>query len=193
MDIFVSAEKTAELEAKLDTILQNQQILFALMQDAGRLLMRHGKYAVSAGKTEPVMNNTPDPVEMSNHIDDRLQHLLFQYGETCKQIEAARILSVAPRTIARMLEEGRLRRIGTQVDVRSIYKYLEGSVSKGESAEKPVRKAKQTPTANPAPKTKMDELPVEGTPVEIHTGHSEFALASIGIRKENRAARNRTR
>ena len=38
---------------------------------------------------------------------------------------AAKILSVVPRTVARMLQEGRLRRVGKKVDVRSIAAYSE--------------------------------------------------------------------
>lgn len=38
---------------------------------------------------------------------------------------AAQVLSVVPRTIHRMLEEGRLRRVDRRVDVRSICEYIE--------------------------------------------------------------------
>ena len=37
----------------------------------------------------------------------------------------AQLLSVVPRTIHRMLEEGRLRRVDRRVDVRSICEYIE--------------------------------------------------------------------
>lgn len=193
MDIFVSAEKTAELEAKLDAILQNQQLLFALMQDAGRLLMRNGKHVGSAGDTDSVIGNFADPAKMNKHMDDRLKYFLDQYGETCRQITAAKILSVQPRTISRMMDDGRLRRIGSKVDVRSIYNLLEGAAPQSEPTEKPVRKAKHTPAIKPIQRSPMDKNTRENNPVELHTGHSEFALASIGIRKENRATRKRTR
>ena len=53
---------------------------------------------------------------MSNRLDD----MLARYGEVCQQKTAARILSVTPRTISRMMDDGRLRRVGMHVDVRSI-------------------------------------------------------------------------
>ena len=55
----------------------------------------------------------------------RLDDLLERYGEVCTQRDAAKILGVVPRTIYRMMEEGRLRRIARGVDVRSINEYLE--------------------------------------------------------------------
>ena len=51
----------------------------------------------------------------------RLDDMLERYGEVCTQKVAAQLLNVVPRTIHRMLEEGRLRR----VDVRSICEYIE--------------------------------------------------------------------
>ena len=51
--------------------------------------------------------------------------MLERYGELCSQQVAAKILSVVPRTVARMLQEGRLRRVGKKVDVRSIVAYIE--------------------------------------------------------------------
>ena len=59
---------------------------------------------------------------MSN---DRLNDMLERYGEVCTQKDAAKILSVQPRSIFRMLEQGRLRRIGHRVDVRSIAEFLD--------------------------------------------------------------------
>ena len=55
----------------------------------------------------------------------RLDDMLERYGECCHQIKAAHILGVTPRTIFRMLEDGRLRRVGVSVDVRSICAYIE--------------------------------------------------------------------
>ena len=55
-----------------------------------------------------------------NRLNDMLEH----YGEVCTQKTAAKILNVVPRTISRMMEEGRLRRVDRRVDVRSIYEYL---------------------------------------------------------------------
>lgn len=58
---------------------------------------------------------------MFNRLDDMLE----RYGECCTQARAAQILSKSPRIIYRMLEDGRLRRVGTDVDVRSMAEYLE--------------------------------------------------------------------
>lgn len=58
-------------------------------------------------------------------MSDRMSDMLERYGECCTQAKAAHIMGKSPRTIFRMLEDGRLRRIGTDVDVRSIAMYLE--------------------------------------------------------------------
>ena len=55
----------------------------------------------------------------------RLDDMLERYGEVCTQKVAAQLLNVVPRTIHRMLEEGRLRRVDRRVDVRSICEYIE--------------------------------------------------------------------
>ena len=55
---------------------------------------------------------------------DRLNDMLNRYGEICTQKEAARILNVQPRSIQRMMEQGRLRRVGHRVDVRSIVEFI---------------------------------------------------------------------
>ena len=55
----------------------------------------------------------------------RLDDMLARYGEVCTQKVAAQLLNVVPRTIHRMLEEGRLRRVDRRVDVRSICEYIE--------------------------------------------------------------------
>lgn len=56
---------------------------------------------------------------------NRLTDMLDRYGEVCTQKAAGKILNVVPRTIARMMDEGRLRRVGRGVDVRSICEYIE--------------------------------------------------------------------
>ena len=56
--------------------------------------------------------------------DARLNDMLKRYGEVCTQKDAAHILQVVPRTIATMLDDGRLRRVVHRVDVRSIYEYI---------------------------------------------------------------------
>ena len=53
--------------------------------------------------------------------NSRLNDMLARYGEVCTQKAAAQILNIVPRTVARMCDEGRLRRVGHRVDVRSIY------------------------------------------------------------------------
>ena len=56
---------------------------------------------------------------------DRLRDMLERYGEVCTQKEAARILNLQPRSVYRMMEQGRLRRVGHRVDVRSIVEYID--------------------------------------------------------------------
>ena len=56
--------------------------------------------------------------------NSRLNDMLARYGEVCTQKAAAQILNIVPRTVARMCDEGRLRRVGHRVDVRSIYEYI---------------------------------------------------------------------
>ena len=57
--------------------------------------------------------------------NERMNDMLERYGEVCTQKEAARLLNVQPRSIHRMMEQGRLRRVGHRVDVRSIAEYIE--------------------------------------------------------------------
>ena len=73
----------------------------------------------------------------------RLDDMLERYGELCTQQVAAKILSVVPRTVARMMEEGRLRRVGRRVDVRSIAAYIENP----EQANFEAKVRKGTPTS----------------------------------------------
>ena len=56
---------------------------------------------------------------------DRLGDMIERYGEVCSQQEAGKILNVDPRTIYRMMNDGRLRRVEHRVDVRSICEYIE--------------------------------------------------------------------
>lgn len=60
-----------------------------------------------------------------NMNKSRLDDMIERYGEVCTQKVAAQILNVVPRTIHRMMEEGRLRRVDHRVDVRSICEYIE--------------------------------------------------------------------
>lgn len=41
----------------------------------------------------------------------RMDDMIERYGEVCTQKVAGQILNVVPRTIHRMMEEGRLRRV----------------------------------------------------------------------------------
>ena len=59
----------------------------------------------------------------------RLDDMLERYGEVCTQKMAGQILSIDPRTIFTMLQDGRLRRIGKRVDVRSIAEYIENAAA----------------------------------------------------------------
>lgn len=68
---------------------------------------------------QALQGNSTDPYQ------SRLDDMLDRYGECCTQTKAAQILGKSVRTISRMLEDGRLRRIETSVDVRSIVQYLE--------------------------------------------------------------------
>lgn len=61
---------------------------------------------------------------------DRLSDMLERYGEVCTQKEAARILNIQPRSVHRMMEQGRLRRVGHRVDVRSIVEYIDNGAVK---------------------------------------------------------------
>ena len=56
---------------------------------------------------------------------DRLGDMIERYGEVCSQQVAGKILNVDPRTIYRMMNDGRLRRVEHRVDVRSICEYIE--------------------------------------------------------------------
>ena len=67
--------------------------------------------------------------------NSRLNDMLARYGEVCTQKSAAQILNIVPRTVARMCDEGRLRRVGHRVDVRSIYEYIVDAVSRLKTVE----------------------------------------------------------
>ena len=58
---------------------------------------------------------------------EAMNDMLERYGEVCDQKLAGRILNVVPRTIAQMMKDGRLRRIGHCIDVRSICDYIENA------------------------------------------------------------------
>ena len=60
------------------------------------------------------------------NTDERAELMVKCYGEACKKSDAARILSMNPRTITAMLEDGRLKAAceGKRVDVRSIAHYI---------------------------------------------------------------------
>ena len=65
-------------------------------------------------------------------MESRVERFAARYGEIITQKEAARILNVQPRSIARMLADGRLRRVERRVDVRSIAEYIEHPRKAGE-------------------------------------------------------------
>lgn len=66
----------------------------------------------------------------------RTEELLTRYGEAVKRSTAAHIIDCAPRTIAAMLADGRLRAAcaGTRVDVRSISEYIENPAAMNRAA-----------------------------------------------------------
>lgn len=57
--------------------------------------------------------------------NERLNDMLERYGELCTQEKAAFLLGVGPRTVYNMVQDGRLRKVGRRVDVRSISEYIE--------------------------------------------------------------------
>ena len=58
----------------------------------------------------------------------RMSDMVTRYGELCTHERAALILGVAPRTVRAMVQDGRLRRVGKRIDVRSICEYIENPV-----------------------------------------------------------------
>ena len=74
---------------------------------------------------------------------NRLDDMLMRYGEVCTQKQAGMILNVVPRTIARMMKEGRLRRVATGVDVRSIYEYIESGGRYGERMRRTTERTRE--------------------------------------------------
>ena len=70
----------------------------------------------------------------------RLDDMLERYGECCHQQMAAHILGVTPRTIYRMLEDGRLRRVDMSIDVRSICAYIENPAQNDQAARQGKRR-----------------------------------------------------
>ena len=68
----------------------------------------------------------------NNGTSSRLNDMLERYGELCTQERAGFILGVTSRTVSTMLRKGQLRKVGSRVDVRSIYEYIENPY-----AEKP--------------------------------------------------------
>ena len=73
----------------------------------------------------------------------RLYDMLERYGECCHQKKAAHILGVTTRTIFRMLENGRLRRVGMSVDVRSICAYIGNPAQNDQAACQRSRRTSQ--------------------------------------------------
>ncbi len=92
-------------------------------------------FAVSKSQT----TETTQPLPMKNRLDD----MLDRYGECCTQTKAGQILNKSVRTIHRMLEDGRLRRVGSDVDVRSMAHYLENPCQQDFAARE---KCKRPPT-----------------------------------------------
>lgn len=125
-----SNESLAEINVKLEQILQNQEQLFDLLGQVGTALVNFSK-----------MNKVVHQDEIKN---ERNRDILARYGEVCQQKVAAEILDVTPKTISRWIEEGRLKVIGSKVDVRSICTYLDSGIPKGQSVKRKKRSSQKT-------------------------------------------------
>ena len=125
-----SNEVLAEINVKLEQILQNQEQLFDLLGQIGSALVTFSK-----------MNKVVHQDEIKN---ERHRDILARYGEVCQQKVAAEILDVTPKTISRWIEEGRLKVIGSKVDVRSICAYLDSGIPKGQSVKRKKRASQKT-------------------------------------------------
>ena len=64
----------------------------------------------------------------NDYAYSRMSDMVTRYGELCTHERAALILGVAPRTVRAMVQDGRLRRVGKRIDVRSICEYIENPV-----------------------------------------------------------------
>lgn len=53
----------------------------------------------------------------------KLYDLIERYGEVCAQKTAGEILHLHPRTIGRMIRDGRLHEVERRVDVCTVYEY----------------------------------------------------------------------
>ena len=111
-----------DINKKLDQILYNQQQLFELLGEIGNALVSYAK-----------LNKV---VRQEEIYSERHKAILARYGEVCQKKEAAEILNVSPRTVARWIDEGRLKTIGNQVDVRSNCAYLDCGISNGKRIRK---------------------------------------------------------
>lgn len=69
---------------------------------------------------------------------ERENMMVTQYGEVCTMAAAGRILSRDPRTVKRMIDDGRIASAcaGTMVDVRSIVEFIYEAAAKNEEARK---------------------------------------------------------
>ena len=63
--------------------------------------------------------------QSNNTLSARMNDMVDRYGELCTHERAALILGVSTRTIRAMILDGRIRRVGHRVDVRSICDYIE--------------------------------------------------------------------
>lgn len=74
--------------------------------------------------------------------EERTDMMVKLYGEVCTRAEAGRILGRDPKTVGKMISDGRIDDAcaGTMVDVRSIARYI--SQPKREDLESRKRKLK---------------------------------------------------
>ena len=163
-------EALAEINVKLEQILQNQEQLFDLLGQIGSALVTFSK-----------MNKVVHQDEIKN---ERHRDILARYGEVCQQKVAAEILDVTPKTISRWIEEGRLKVIGSKVDVRSICAYLDSGISKGQSVKRKKRSSQKT--WQEASKANLKDPILIDTPDLSDAGvekMSEFERSARGIKR----------
>lgn len=75
---------------------------------------------------------------MITETESRIDSMVRIFGEVCSKSQAARILSCSTKTVATMLEDGRLDYAcgGAKVDVRSIARYIESPKERDFEAHK---------------------------------------------------------
>ena len=172
MDELYTAERLKAIDEKLEKILHNQVQLYQMFGDIGKILSKYAYTYEDRGRDEAG--------------EARTEQLLHQYGELCHQKVAAEILGCSPRSITRMAERGEIKKIGSQIDVRSICDYLTNGKAKKRKKKTPstitlgkaFEEASEASVRQARPWKKNSEL----TPEEI-ANMNEFERASRGLPK----------